>query len=255
VAGDAASLLSQLGSIDFGFVQGLEEWVLEVSGYEVDIQGRLVAAAESFVSFALGSLSGVLGAVTSIGIGVSLMLFLEFYIVRDGGKFVEWTKGFDFMEDELQDELYSRMASSTWAVVKGHVLIALSQGLVVGLGFYLLGISNPFFWTLVMILLGFIPLVGTLLVWLPASGYLMTTGEVLTGALLLIYSLVVTTLADNFLRPFLVDEDADIHPFFVVVGVVGGIGVLGPAGVFLGPVTFGVLKTLLNMIREHYTEA
>lgn len=254
VAGDATSLLSKLEGLDFGFLRAFEQRILEFSGVELDLEDRIVSAAESFVSLALGSLSSVLGAATSVAIGVSLMLFLQFYVIRDGKEFVEWTKDFDFMSREMQEDLYSRMSSSTWSVVKGHVFIALIQGLFVGFGFLVLGVSNPFFWTLLMILLGFIPLVGSLLVWLPASIYLIAAGSVVSGAVLLVYSLVVTTLSDNFLRPFLVDEDADIHPFFVVVGVVGGIGVFGPAGVFLGPVTFGVLKTLLNTIREHYTE-
>jgi predicted PurR-regulated permease PerM len=254
VAGDAASILSQISGIDFSFLSSVEQKVLEATGVELDLQGRLADASKSIASAALGSISGFLGAASNVAIGVSLMLFLQFYAVRDGGKFVEWTKGFDFMKDELQEKLYSRASLATWSVIKGHVLIAISQGILVGFGFFAFGISNAMFWMLVMMLLGFIPLVGSLMVWLPTSIYLMAYGRPTAGALLLVYSLITTTLADNFLRPFLVDEEADIHPFFIVIGVVSGIGVFGPAGIFLGPVTFAVLKAMLNMIRKHYKE-
>lgn len=254
VANDAGNLVSQLQGLEIPSTEVVEQLVFDLTGTELDLDSRLSGAVEKLMSFAAGSVTGLLGAFTDAAIGISLMLFLQFYTIRDGRRFVEWTKRFDVMKDGMQQELYDRAASSTWAVVKGHVFIAAAMGLLVGLGFVALGVPNPFFWTFAMVLLGFIPLVGTAFVWVPASAYLVLQGEHTVAAVLFVYSLLVSTLADNFLRPFLVDEDADIHPFFIIAGVVGGLGVFGAVGIFLGPVTFGVLKTLLNMMQESYQE-
>lgn len=254
VGSDAANLLSSIRGSEIEVLSQAELLVENYTGQEVELQDYLKDGVRKLASLIAGSLSGALGFAADVSIGVSLMLFLQFYALRDGKSFVDWTREFDFMPDRLQDELYDKTSNSTWAVIKGHVFIAVAIGILSGIGLFLTGVPNPFFWTFVMVLMGFIPLIGTAFIWIPASIYLFLNGQVGMAAVLFIYSAVVSTLADNFLRPFLVDESADIHPFFIIAGVVGGIGVFGPTGLFIGPVIFGVLKSLLNMVKEEYED-
>jgi predicted PurR-regulated permease PerM len=105
-----------------------------------------------------------------------------------------------------------------------------------------------------MILLAFIPLVGAFLVWGPAGGYLIFTGRPAPGIFLLIWGAVVVGLTDNFLRPLLVDREAELHPAVILIGVLGGLTVFGAAGIFMGPIALGVLKSVLEVFRNNYDE-
>ncbi|MFB6144567.1 MAG: AI-2E family transporter [Candidatus Nanohaloarchaea archaeon] len=138
------------------------------------------------------------------------------------------------MTDARQEMLHRSTSESVWAVVKGHVLMAFAQGILAGIGLYVFGIENVLFWTFMMILLGFIPMVGAAIVWLPAALYLFFTGEPVAGGLLIAYGAIIVGGADNFLRPMLVDDDADIHSFFIILGLIGGLSLFGPVGIFIG---------------------
>lgn len=251
VGGDAAALVSNLNtSQGLEAVDTAERLITQYTGQTVDLQERAGEFVGQIASALPSSLSAVLGLATDLSIGISLMLFLQFYALKDGKNLVKWSKKFDYITDERQDMLYNSTAKSVWAVVKGHVLMAFAQGLLGGLGLWIFGVSNVLFWTFMMILLGFIPIVGSAFIWAPAALFLILGGQITSGILLLVYGVVVVGGSDNLLRPMVVDDDADIHPFFILVGLIGGVGLFGPVGIFLGPVIFGILKNLLDMILE-----
>lgn len=251
IGGDAAQLMSGINTTEgIEAVQQAENLITQYTGQTIDIQQRAQDLIGRVASFLPSGFSSAINLATDLSIGISLMLFLQFYALKDGKKFVEWTKKFDFMTDQKQNILYDSTARSVWAVVKGHVFVAFAQGILAGIGLYIFGIPNTFFWTAMMILLGFIPIIGSALVWFPAAIYLGLSGDIVNAALLTAYGIIVVGGSDNIIRPLTVDEDAGIHPFFVLVGIIGGVGLFGPVGLFLGPVTFGVLKNLLNMIIE-----
>jgi len=251
VGGDAANLVSNIDtSRGLELVGEIESQITELTGRSIDLESQASEALDRVASSLPSGLSSTLGVFSSVSIGLSVMLFVQFYGLKDGKNFVEYTKKFGFMEDDRQNQFYNSTAKSIWAVVKGHVLIAFAQGILSGLGLYIAGVPNIFFWTFIMVLLGFIPLIGTALVWVPAAIYLVFIGQVLSAAFLVAYSLIVVGASDNILRPLVVDKDADIHPIFILIGLIGGIAVFGPVGIFLGPVIFGVLKNFFDMILD-----
>ena len=251
VGGDAAQLVSNLDTAQgLEAIDTAERLIMDYTGQTLDLQERAGEFVGQIASALPSSLSAVLGLAADLSIGISLMIFLQFYALKDGKKLVSWTKKFDYITDERQDMLYNSTAKSVWAVVKGHVLMAFAQGLLAGLGLSIFGVSNVLFWTFMMILLGFIPIIGSGLIWAPAALFLILGGQITSGVLLLLYGAIVVGGSDNLLRPMVVDDDADIHPFFILVGLIGGVGLFGPVGLFLGPVIFGILKNLLDIILE-----
>jgi len=252
VAGDAGQAIDGVAGNDLVDVEGVESLIESYTGESVDIRGQLRDAAEGLVSAALGGFSAALGAVASIGIGVSLMLFAVFYMLKDGVRLKQYLADLIPLPEDIVDDLFDKTYVTTWAVIKGHVLVALAQGVIAGIGLWIAGISNPVFWTFVMMFLSFIPIVGSMLVWAPAGVYLAATGNVQSGIFLLAYGLIAVNLTDNFLRPFVVDEKADLHPMVILIGVIGGVYVFGATGLFIGPVVFGVLKAVLHVFNLHY---
>ena len=254
VAADAPDVINSISDNDVVDIDRIEALIQQYTGEEVDIESRLREATNSFVSAALGGFSEFLGVVTAVGIGVSIMLFLIFYLLKDGKGFVQYLKELMPLPNDIVDRLYSNIYLTTWAVIKGHVLVAVAQGSVSGLGIWIAGVPNPIFWTFIMIILSFIPLIGSFLVWGPAGLYLIAIGNVQAGVFLLIYGAIVVNLTDNFLRPFVVDESADLHPAVILIGVIGGVYVFGATGLFIGPVIFGTLKAVLEVFKNNYEE-
>lgn len=245
VVTDAKDLQGDINSSEFANISELEEGVQELTRAEVDIEGAIGNSLKSFSSSTLGGASAILKKFTNFFIGFTLMLFLLYYLIKDGGKLLDWLKEVIPVEKELQEDYYSHLNFTTWAVVKGHVLVAIIQGVVAGLGLYVVGVPNHIFWTFIMVLLGFIPVIGTIVVWLPASVYLFLMGELTMALLLAVYGFTIVGATDNILRPLVVEREADLHPASIIVGVLGGLVVFGAVGMFIGPIIIGALKSII----------
>ncbi|MFP8955709.1 AI-2E family transporter [Natrialbaceae archaeon A-CW3] len=187
-----------------------------------------------------------------MGIGLLVLVFLLYYLLVDGDTFVEWIGAVAPLDPVVRDELFDEVNVVTWAVIKSHVLVALVEGILGGLGLWLVGISNIPLWTMLMIVVSFLPAIGVWLVWGPAVGYLFATGEPLLALVLLLYGIAVLSIVDNYLRAIFVDRSSGLHPAVVLVGVIGGIYLLGIMGLFLGPVLLAVFKAGLNVFGEAY---
>ncbi len=253
VTDDAAHIVNSIDqqNLSLGF---LEDKITTLTGQEINIEERVKSSIETIGSTILSSTSQIVDLASGFSIGISLLLFTQYYALKQGEEIVQWSKKLDLIPDDIQEALYERTAGTTHTVIEGHVLTALASGFVAGIGLLLTGVPNVAFWTFMMMILGLIPLIGTALIWVPAAIYLLISGQTVGGAVLLIYGVAVVGSVDNFLRPFLVDEDAELHPLFIILGVIGGIGVFGPIGIFVGPVMFGIAKSLIKVYMENYDQ-
>jgi predicted PurR-regulated permease PerM len=254
VAGDAQDVISDIGDTDLVDIDEIEAYVLEYTGQEVDIDSEIQDAVRTFLSTTLGGFSEFLNFLTNVAIGFSVMLFALYYLLKDGKDLSTYIEDLVPLPDDIIDTLHEKTYRTTWAVIKGHIFVAIIQGLVAGVGLWLTGVPNYFFWTFVMILLAFIPIVGAFLVWGPASLYLLLIDKPVAAFILFVYGSIVVGLTDNFLRPLLVEGGADLHPAVILIGVIGGVYVFGAAGLFIGPVVFGILKAVLEVFRNNYYE-
>lgn len=251
VANDAANLIDSIGQGDIIGISGFEQELESFTGLEVDLEERVRSALRAVANFVVSSTSQIVGLASSVAIGLSLMLFIEFYGLKDGKRTVKWTEEFDLMPTEVQKDLYQDTANTTKAVVKGHIFVAIATGLLTGIGLFATGIPNSIFWTFISVIAGLVPIVGVALVWVPAAIYLLLTGSPILAAALTLYGVIAIGGAENFLRPYLVDEGADLHPLYILLGVIGGLSLFGTVGIFIGPVLFGVAKSLLNIYKDN----
>ena len=160
------------------------------------------------------------------------------------------------LPNHIHDELRQEFDDVVWGVLASHVLIAVTQGLVAGLGLWVLGVPNAAFWTAVMVFLAVLPIIGSFLVWGPAAVYLFSVSEPFSGAVLLIYGAVVVSFCDDFLRPIIIDRYTDkrLNPGAILLGVLGGVYLLGFIGIFFGPVLIGSLRAVLDIYRREYVK-
>ncbi|MDG5819415.1 AI-2E family transporter [Natronococcus sp. A-GB7] len=251
VAEDAAELIQETDPDDLQIAE-IEALIEEETGFEVDIVGTVADSAQQIGSIALEQATDWFSALTSALIGFGLALFLLFYLLKSGDDLMDWIRARTPLPDDVQDDLYGDLNEVTWAVLAGHVLIAIIEGVIAGLGLFAVGIPNAAFWTFIMVILSLVPLIGAPFVWVPASLYLFATGEPVLAAALAIYSAIVVGIADDYLRPVVVDRYAEISPAVIILGVLGGIYAFGIMGVFFGPVVVGAFIAAVNVLDENY---
>ncbi|AFZ73214.1 AI-2E family transporter [Natronobacterium gregoryi] len=234
---------------------GIEEEVL--ASIEAELLSEIEGSIGGAVEVVLMEIVGLLNASVRMSFGMLVLVFVLYYLLVDGRTFVAWVSAVTPLEDDVREELFDEIEVVTWAVIQSHVLVALVEGMLGGLGFYLLGVPNVTFWMVVMIIVSFLPAIGVWLVWGPAVIYLAITADPLQAVVLFTYGIAVLSVVDNYLRALFVDHGSGLHPAVVLVGVIGGIYLLGIMGLFLGPVLLAVFKaglTVFSRVTNHGDE-
>lgn len=199
----------------------------------------------------LASLGGTafLGAVGTV-LSFTAMLFLLFFFIRDGRAIAKRGASLVPLEPGRREELADMLAAVTRAVVRGTVLTALIQGLLLGIGFAVVGLPAPVVFGVAGAVLSVVPFGGTALVWAPAVILLAVQGHYAQAGVLLAFGVVVSTI-DNFLKPLLISDRAALPTLAVFIGVLGGLVAFGVIGLFLGPVVIALALALVDFTREH----
>jgi predicted PurR-regulated permease PerM len=182
-----------------------------------------------------------------------VMLYLLFFLLRDGDELFRIIKDAVPLRPEQQRAIFSKFATVIRATVKGTIVVAVLQGALGGLIFWFLGIRAALLWAALMALLSLLPAVGAALVWFPVALYLLVTGAVWQGLVLIAFGVLVIGLVDNLLRPILVGTDIRMPDYVVLLSTLGGIEIFGMNGIVLGPLIaamFMVVWDILSASRQ-----
>ncbi|WP_246998504.1 AI-2E family transporter [Halosolutus gelatinilyticus] len=253
IAEDVAAMLQQLDP-EMLQIAAIEEQIAEETGTQVNITEQLSGSAEQIGSIVLEQTTAWFSTLTHALVGFGLMLFLLYYLLKDGANLMAWLRDVTPLPADVQDDLYGELAEVMWAVLAGHVLIAIIQGVIAGLGLFAAGVPNAAFWTFVMVILALIPLIGAPIVWIPAVIYLFLINRPVAAIALAVYSAVVVGVSDDYLRPIVVDRYAQINPAVIILGVLGGIYAYGVMGLFFGPVIIGAFIAIVSVVDEQYNQ-
>jgi predicted PurR-regulated permease PerM len=225
-------------------------WLQDTAGIELaQIQAWAIEAAQALLK-ALASLgrAAFLGALGTL-IGFALMMFILFFAIRDGARWLGNARTLVPMDDYERARLFDHLGSVTRAMVYGTGVTALVQGALVAIGFAIVGLPSPVVFGVLAALAALIPLVGTPAVWVPATIVLAAQDRWGAALFMLLWGGFVVTI-DNFLRPWLVSGRADVGTLTVFIGVLGGVGAFGPIGVFLGPLVLALAIALMRFALE-----
>jgi predicted PurR-regulated permease PerM len=177
-----------------------------------------------------------------------VMLYLLFFLLRDGDELFRIIKDTVPLRAEQQRAIFSKFATVIRATVKGTIVVAILQGALGGLMFWFLGIRAALLWAALMALLSLLPAVGAALVWFPVALYLLATGAVWQGLVLIAYGVLVIGLVDNLLRPVLVGTDIKLPDYVVLISTLGGIEIFGMNGIVLGPLIAAMFVVVWDIL-------
>ena len=171
-----------------------------------------------------------------------------YYFLADGKQLTESAMQLLPLDHKYQEQLVGKFVEMSRAVTSAMLLAALTQGLLLGIAYYFAGLGGVFLLTILTMLGSFIPLVGSAVVWGSCCVWLFFDDKPTAAILLLAWSLFVVGAADNILKPMVLHGQSKLHPLLALLSVLGGVQVLGPLGIFFGPMAVSFLQAGLTML-------
>ncbi len=170
-----------------------------------------------------------------------LTMVTLFFFYRDGDSIVLQSHQIvrRFFGDRL-DRYVAAAGAMTRAVLFGFIVTAFAQGVIAGIGYRIVGLEAPVLLAALTGVLSAVPLVGTAAVWVPTGLWLLATGPLWKGLVLLVWGFLLVHPTDNFLRPLLISNATRVPFLLVMFGAIGGLTSFGLVGVFVGPVLLGI---------------
>ena len=234
------------------FLETIEDTVNSVlpSGVDFDIQEK----TSNFVTYLSNHITTIFKNTISAFFSFALMLLIIFYFLKDGEKWKRAVVVLSPLSDRDDEKIISRLAEAVNSVIKGSLLVALIQGILMGLGLWLFGVPNAALWGVVAAIASLLPTIGTALISVPAIIFLFSTGETASAVGLLIWAVVVVGMIDNFLSPLIVGNKMRIPSLLILFSVLGGVTLMGPVGVLVGPLAVSLLYTLISIYRHEFKQ-
>ncbi len=220
-------------------------------GVEFDVNQK----AADFVTYLSSHISTIFTTTISAFFSFVLLLLIIFYLLKDGMKWKESLMTLSPLGPENDARIMNRLALAVNGVVKGSLLIAIAQGVLLGFGLWIFNVPNGALWGVVAAIMSFIPTFGTALVSGPAIIFLFAVGDTTSAVGLLVWSVVIVGLVDNFLGPLVVGRNINIPSILILFSVLGGIAFVGPVGILVGPLTVSLLYTLIAIYRNEFNQS
>ena len=179
-----------------------------------------------------------------------VMLFAMFYFFRDGDQIIRGVRSILPFDAEHRDTMMKQARDLISASVTTSLIIAAIQGILGGLGFAIVKLPTPLFWGVAMAFFSLVPVVGSGLIFVPASLWLGFTGHWGRAILLLVICAGVSTIVDNVLRPLLLGGRTELSGLVIFISVVGGVGLFGMLGLVLGPILVATAAGVLAVYMD-----
>lgn len=249
ISENPAVLQNILGRLHAAFPQVQD--LLANFGYDLtsltsDLSALAVKAGGFVAKYTMVFGGGAANFVTNLAI----CLYVAYFLVRDGGRLVVLLVHALPFGDDREVLLMSKFAGVMRATIKGSLLVAMAQGALGGIIFWILDIRAAVLWGVAMAILSLIPVVGAALVWLPTALYLLATGDITHGIVLILYGAFVIGLADNILRPLLVGRDTKMPDYLILLSTLGGFAIFGMDGFVTGPLIAAFFITVWQIFAE-----
>jgi len=236
----------QTGGEDFlsvatSFIEG------KIKNFSPDFSVDLAGYLSGLANWIVGHIDTFFSGFFKVLIGLLLMIISLFYFLKDGERIVKKLVAFSPLADSYDEQIIRRVGLAINSIVRGSLIIALAKGFLTALGFAIFGIPSPILWGVVAALASFIPVVGSSIVIIPAILYLFIASSYAGAIGFAVWGVALIGLSDNLLSPILMKKGMHIHPFIILLSILGGLGFFGPIGFIAGPVVLSLLFALFDI--------
>ncbi len=219
---------------------------------ELNINEKIVNAVSAAGTYISGLLLSTIQNISNQLIKLTIMFFLLYYLFTSNDtkireELIELIPFNKKNTEHLLHEIKIVINSTLLATL----LIALIQGTILGITFYLVGIKAAALWATATAILSFLPVVGPPFVWAPAAVVMFIQKQYVAGVLILVVGILISNI-DNLLRPLIQKRLGAMHPFISLLGIFIGIYLFGLLGIVVGPLLISIFILLVRMFNEEY---
>lgn len=223
----------------------------DIAELQARAQEFLAQSAGVIATYALSIGGTALGFILSFGVG----LYVTYFLLRDGRQIGRAVIAGLPVEREIAERLAERFLSIVRATIKGSVVVGIVQGMLGGLTFWIVGLPSAALFGVLMALFSLVPALGSAIVWIPAAIWLLASGAIWEGLVVIGSGVGIIGMADNILRPILVGRDTGIPDWIILVTTLGGIAVMGLSGIVIGPLIAGLFLACWSILQEQRENA
>jgi len=213
---------------------------------------QIAPMMEKVASWVQNLVVSAASSISSFGLQILIMYFILFYLLVDMKHLHQIYLDYNPFNKTNATRLLKEFHNMTFVSIVGAGIGAFIQGLILTCGFWIFKLDEPIFWGLIGAALAFIPVVGTVMIWLPAGIICLINGNNVAGIGILLWGGVLMSITDNVLRLVLNRKLGDIHPLISLLGVFIGIPLFGILGLVIGPVLLSFFILLVRMYREEF---
>lgn len=245
----ASGDLGRLLHLDIPWLSSLLE---KLSPYfdisKIDLNELAKDSVDKIGGLVLGQTSWLFTNATRAVMYFLMMLFATYYFLKDGQLIIDRLRRLVPLPANQTDLALGNLRDVIFATMYSGVLIALLQGLLGGLMFWIVGIPSALFWGAIMAFLSILPFIGAFIVYIPAGLILILSGSWIKGLIILVFGTVIVSQVDNFLRPLLVAGRTSMHALLLFFSMAGGVALFGLVGLVVGPLIAAMFVAVLDLV-------
>ncbi len=239
------------GTIESPYIKSITEKIMNTFNVtEAEIEKSILDNLSRFGKGLMDNFTKGIGNIVSVSINFVFMTFALFFILKDGGYFLKKFNDYLPFTEEQKDRLTSQTKDVIVSTIYGGVAVAIVQGSIGGLTFFLLGISSPALWGLAISVASFLPLIGAFGIWGPMTVYLFIRGDILQGIILALVGTFIISLIDNILKPIIIGGRTKMPVLLIFFSVLGGIQLFGLIGLIMGPLVVAIFISVIDIFRH-----
>ena len=205
----------------------------------------LVKTANSIMN----SFTNILLNLPLISMQVLVVLFTFFFVLRDREHVANYVKSLLPFPKEIENKLFDYSSEITKSVLYGTVIIGMLQGAIAGIGFFIFGVPNALFLTILAVFAGILPIIGTAIIWIPVFIFLLIAGNDVSAWGIFFFGMISSWI-DNILRPLFISKRTKIHSAIILISMIGGALYFGILGFIIGPLVISYLLIILEIYRK-----
>lgn len=207
---------------------------------------------ENAKAFLVDSAPGIFSATVVTAASAVLGIFAVFYFLKDADWWRSKIAKFSPLTRDHDQKIISKLGRSISGILRGYFVIALIQGILLGIGLWIFGVPNPVLFGALAAFASMVPTIGTAFISVPAIIYLLIAGHNGAAVGLLVWAVVLVGSIDNFLNPIIVGSQIDLNPVVILFAALGGIALFGPAGVLLGPLSVSLFAAMIDIYSKDF---
>jgi len=242
VLAGASTMLNEFGKIYLVFSK------IDVSkliSSSPELSATLRDVVRFFLSKIIGALSELAAKIPHVILSLMIFFITLFFFIKDGEKLYNWIKARLPLNHKRKD-IFKDITNYAHAFINVWLLIGFLQAVVALFGFFLFGLPYALLGAIAAGILSVLPIIGPYALYLPIGAYIILSGDTTIGLSFIAYGLILGSILDYGLRPYLAGKWSEVHPLIVLLGIFGGLSLFGPAGFIIGPMLLMIIAAFFK---------